>query len=150
MTTKLQAAQAEIRAVFTNEIETIYETEAHKLDRSRIVIWARHIRLQLNDGRTCESTINYAIHPDGYWEQIGLAVNHDYREPEPAEVQYQVKVWDTGYLADLPYDHSFTWGNLAQAEACYDAQVASGERQAVELIERRDTGERKCLKTWAR
>lgn len=78
--TKLEAALAEIRAVFANEIECLYETDAHKLSGSRIVIFGRQIRLALKDGRTCESTINYAIHTDGYWEQVGLAVNCNYTE----------------------------------------------------------------------
>jgi hypothetical protein len=74
----IEAAKAEIRAVFSNEIETIYETDGQKLDRSKIVIWAREIRLAgMNNaaGLTCVCTINYAIHPDGYWEQVGLATS---------------------------------------------------------------------------
>ena len=42
------------------------------------MIWAREIRLAgLNNaaGLTCVCTINYAIHPDGYWEQVGLATS---------------------------------------------------------------------------
>lgn len=79
--TRLETAQNEIRAIFANEVECIYETTPRKLLGSRYYIWAREIRLAgLNkaDGKTCVATINYAIHSDGYWEQIGLAGSTDW------------------------------------------------------------------------
>lgn len=49
---------------------------------------------------------------------------------------FQVRVWERGYLADLPYDASYTFATQAAAEARYDAAVAQGDLQAVELVER--------------
>ncbi len=80
--TKLEIAQNEIRAIFTNEIECLYESTPFKLQGSRIMVWGRQIRLAgINEaaGRWCESTINYAIYPDGYWEQIGLGTNSEWQ-----------------------------------------------------------------------
>lgn len=80
--TKLETAKNEIRAIFPNEIECVYETDGQKLDGSRIVIWAREIVLAgMNQaaGMVCISVINYAIHPNGYWEQVGLSHSSDWR-----------------------------------------------------------------------
>ena len=76
-----EAAKNEIRAIFPNEVECVYETEGKKLDRSRTVIWAREIVLAgMNqaEGMVCISVINYAIYPDGYWEQVGLSHSSDW------------------------------------------------------------------------
>jgi hypothetical protein len=74
----IEAAKAEIRAQFPNAVETLYESEGCPLTNSEIVIWAREVRLagmNAAAGKTCVCTINYAIHPDGYWEQVGLSAS---------------------------------------------------------------------------
>lgn len=65
-------AKAEIRAIFPNEVSCEYEAEAHP-SRSRLTIFERTITLagmNAADGKVCSAHIVYAIHTDGYWEQV--------------------------------------------------------------------------------
>lgn len=70
--TKLETAKADIRNVFSNEVECLDEYEARP-ERSTLVMFSRTIRLAgMNkaEGKTCVAHIVYAIHRDGYWEQM--------------------------------------------------------------------------------
>lgn len=70
--TKLETAKAETRAIFSNELECLSENE-QRPERSRLVIFERVIRLagmNAAEGKTCIAHLVYAIHADGYWEQV--------------------------------------------------------------------------------
>lgn len=79
----IETAQTEIRAIFSNEVECIYESEPAQLANGvQVWIWAREIRLagmNTAQGKTCVSVVNYAIHSDGYWEQIGIGHNSEWQ-----------------------------------------------------------------------
>lgn len=80
--TKLETAKAEIRAIFANEVYCFDEVEGRP-ERSTLVIFTRTVRLagmNAAEGKTCVSTITYAIHRDGYWEQMG-AYNGPWEAP---------------------------------------------------------------------
>lgn len=142
--TKRETAKAEIRAIFSNELECLSECEA-KPERSTLLIFSRTVRLALmgaGEGKTCVSHIVYAIHRDGYWEQVS-AHNGEWEaapaaeEPAAEPPAPQPVAVRGGHAVDLGIDLTPAWsGVLPVLLLGYAEGTPEGQRLARTELER--------------